>query len=87
MIVSTRLSSSPLIEPARSRNTGEKMKISYDPEVDVLSVLFNDNPIEESDEERPGLILDFDADGNVVGLEVLNASMRVDNPLEYAAHS
>jgi len=61
------------------------MKISYDPEVDVLSVLFNDSPIEESDEERPGLILDFDADGNVVGIEVLNASMRVDNPLEYAA--
>jgi uncharacterized protein YuzE len=63
------------------------MKISYDPEVDVLSVLLNDRPIEESDEERPGLILDYDADGNVVGIEVLNASMRVDNPLEYAARS
>ncbi|MCL5736216.1 MAG: DUF2283 domain-containing protein [Actinobacteria bacterium] len=60
------------------------MKISYDPEVDVLSVLFNDNPIDDSDEERPGLILDYDADGNVVGIEVLNASERVDNPLEYA---
>jgi uncharacterized protein YuzE len=63
------------------------MKISYDPEVDVLSVLLNTNPIEESDEERPGLILDYDSDGNVVGIEVLNASMRVDNPLEYAARS
>ena len=63
------------------------MKISYDPEVDVLSVLFNDSPIEESDEERPGLILDLDAEGNVVGIEVLNASMRVDNPHEYAAGS
>ncbi len=61
------------------------MKISYDPEVDVLRVLFNANPIEESDEERPGLILDFDAAGNVVGIEVLNASERVDNPLEFAA--
>ncbi len=87
MIVSSRWSSSPPIGPARSRNTGEKMKISYDPEVDVLSVLLNDNPIEESDEDRPGLILDHDADGNVVGIEVLNASMRVDNPLEYAARS
>jgi uncharacterized protein YuzE len=63
------------------------MKISYDPEVDVLSVLLNTNPIEESDEERPGLILDYDSDGNVVGIEVLNASTRVDNPLEYAARS
>jgi len=47
------------------------MKISYDPEVDVLRVLFNARPIEESDEERPGLILDYDSDGNVVGIEVL----------------
>ena len=60
------------------------MKIFYDPEVDVLRVLFNGNPIEESDEDRPGLILDYDADGNVVGVEVLNASERVDNPLQYA---
>lgn len=61
------------------------MKISYDPEVDVLRVLFNARPIEESDEERPGLILDYDADGNVVGIELLNASKRVENPFEYAA--
>ena len=60
------------------------MKVSYDPEVDVLRVLFNANPIEESDEERPGLILDYDAGGNIVGVEVLNASERVDDPLEYA---
>ena len=28
------------------------MKVTYDPEVDVLRLLFNDSPIEESDEER-----------------------------------
>jgi YD repeat-containing protein len=60
------------------------MKIFYDPEVDVLRVLFNTRPIEESDEERRGLILDYDADGNVVGIELLNASERVENPFEYA---
>jgi len=60
------------------------MKISYDPEVDILRVLFNTRAIEESDEQRPGLILDYDSDGNVVGIEVLNASERVENPLEYA---
>ncbi len=60
------------------------MKIFYDPEVDVLRVLFNTRPIEESDEDRPGLILDDDSDGNVVGIEVLNASERVENPFEYA---
>jgi len=56
------------------------MKVIYDPEVDVLRVLFRDAPVAESDEDKPGIILDYDKDGNVVGLEVLNASLRVENP-------
>ena len=62
------------------------MKVTYAPEVDVLRILFRDAPIEESDEDKPGVILDYDREGNVVGLEVLNASQRVENPrgVEYA---
>jgi uncharacterized protein YuzE len=45
------------------------MKVKYDPEVDVLSIVLSDAPVEESDEEKPGVILDFDIRGNVVGLE------------------
>ncbi len=62
------------------------MKVTYDPEVDVLRILFRDSPVEESDEDKPGVILDYDKDGNVVGMEVLNASQRVENPrgVEYA---
>jgi uncharacterized protein YuzE len=56
------------------------MKVTYDPEVDILRILLRDTPIEESDEDKPGVILDYDKDGNVVGLEVLNASQRVENP-------
>jgi uncharacterized protein YuzE len=56
------------------------MKVTYDPEIDVLRIVLSDTAIAESDEERPGVILDFDADGNVVGLEILDASKRVDNP-------
>jgi uncharacterized protein YuzE len=56
------------------------MKVTYDSEVDVLRVLFSDARIQESDEDKPGMILDYDAAGNVVGLEILNASQRVDNP-------
>lgn len=58
------------------------MKVTYDPEVDVLRILLSNAPIEESDEEKPGLILDYDKDGNVVGLEILDASQRVDDARE-----
>ncbi|MDG2991564.1 DUF2283 domain-containing protein [Candidatus Synechococcus calcipolaris G9] len=56
------------------------MKIIYDPEVDVLRILFQDTPISESDEDESGIIFDFDNQGNVVGLEVLDASQRIDDP-------
>jgi uncharacterized protein YuzE len=62
------------------------MKVTYDPEVDVLRILLSDAAIEESDEDKPGVILDYDIDGNVVGLEILEASKRMTNPrsLDYA---
>jgi uncharacterized protein YuzE len=62
------------------------MKITYDPQVDVLGILLADTSIDESDEEKPGIILDYDKDGNLVGLEILDASRRVAEPrrLEYA---
>lgn len=62
------------------------MKVTYDPETDVLRVLFGHSPIEESNENKPGVILDYDKDGNVIGLEILEASNRMDDPrsIEYA---
>jgi len=39
------------------------MKVVYDPEVDVLSVLLSDAPVAESDQDKPGAILDHDAAG------------------------
>jgi len=56
------------------------MKVTYDPDVDVLRIVFSSAPIEESDEDKPGVILDYDADGNIVGLEILDASGRVEDP-------
>lgn len=60
------------------------MKITYDSETDVLRILFSNVPIEESDEDKPGVILDYDKDGNIVGLEILDASKRVENPRSIA---
>ena len=62
------------------------MKVTYDQEVDILRIVLNDADIEESDEDKPGVIIDYDDHGNVVGLEILDASTRIANPrtLEYA---
>jgi uncharacterized protein YuzE len=62
------------------------MKVKYDAEADVLRIILNNAPVEESDESKPGVILDYDRSGNVVGLEVLDASKRVEDPtsVEYA---
>lgn len=56
------------------------MKVTYDPEVDVLRIVFRHTAIAESDEDKPGVILDYAADGELVGMEILNASTRTDNP-------
>ncbi len=56
------------------------MKITYDAESDTLTVRLKDSPIAESDEEKPGVILDFDDDGDVVSFEILDASRRLTDP-------
>ena len=53
------------------------MKITYDSEVDIMRIIFNNSPIEESDEEKPGLIVDYDKEGNIVGLEILDACKQI----------
>ncbi|MCU0549124.1 MAG: DUF2283 domain-containing protein [Leptolyngbya sp. Prado105] len=55
------------------------MQAKYDAEVDVLRIRWSDAPIEESDQDKPGIILDYDQDGNVIGVEILNASKKIEN--------
>ncbi|MGC9452048.1 MAG: DUF2283 domain-containing protein [Oceanipulchritudo sp.] len=56
------------------------MKITYEKEVDILRILFTDKAIVESDEQKPGIIIDYDQDGRIVGMEILNASKNTTNP-------
>ena len=62
------------------------MKVTYDQEVDIMRIILNDADIDESDEDKPGIIIDYDERGNIVGMEILDASTRITDPksLEYA---
>lgn len=61
------------------------MKVKYDKDVDVLSIIFSEEEIDQSDESKPGVIIDYSASGNIVGIEILDASKKVKLPvtLEY----
>lgn len=56
------------------------MKVFYDPEVDIVRIIFSNVAIVESDEDKPGVIIDYDADGNIVGMEILDASEKMEKP-------
>ena len=56
------------------------MLIKYDKEVDVVYIQFSEGRVAESDEDKPGIILDYDDQGNIVGIEVLEASKKMVQP-------
>ncbi len=58
------------------------MKVIYDSEADILSIILRESTIVESDEDKPGMILDYDASGNIVSLEIFDASQRVLSPTQ-----
>ena len=53
------------------------MKVHFDEKADALYVRFDDSKIAESEEVRPGIILDFNDKNQVVGIEILKVKNRV----------
>ncbi|MGE0638137.1 MAG: DUF2283 domain-containing protein [Bacteroidia bacterium] len=56
------------------------MKVKYDKETDIMYIVFSEQKVKESDENKPGIILDYSKDGTIVGIEILDASKRMSNP-------
>ena len=59
------------------------MKLRYDKKVDALRITLSSNPIEDSDEVKDGIIVDYDEKGKVVAIEILDVSDRVTNPSRF----
>lgn len=57
------------------------MKVVYDAETDTLTIVFRDTPVQESDELRDGIIVDYDNEGHACAIEILDASEAVADPL------
>lgn len=53
------------------------MKLEYDPKVDALYVRFGAGSVAESEEVSPGIVFDFDAEGRIVALEILDARRKL----------
>lgn len=53
------------------------MKANYDANTDTLTLELKPGIVAVSDEDKPGVILDYDAQGDLIGIEVLDASKRV----------
>jgi uncharacterized protein YuzE len=47
--------------------------VKYDPEANAAYIRFSPEKVEESEEVAPGIVLDYDAKGRIVGMEVLDA--------------
>jgi uncharacterized protein YuzE len=54
------------------------MMLRYYPETDSLYITLKPFPSESSEEVRPGVVLDFDPEGNLVGIDIDHASKHVD---------
>jgi uncharacterized protein YuzE len=60
------------------------MKVIYDPDKDILQISFSEATVEETTKITPELVLDYDKDGDLIGLEIRQASTKVENPYAIA---
>lgn len=54
------------------------MRLSYDPQTDSLYIHLSEQPSTDSDEVADNVVIDFDAQGGIVGIDVQQASRQAD---------
>jgi uncharacterized protein YuzE len=58
------------------------MKVIYDPNTDTMTIILKESAVAESDEEKKGIIIDYDNQGDMVSLEILDAKKRITQPTQ-----
>ncbi len=58
------------------------MKVKYDKETDILYIMLTSEKVKESDEDKPGIVIDYSASGTIVGIEILQASKKLPQPMK-----
>jgi uncharacterized protein YuzE len=56
------------------------MQVRIDHRADAVYLNLTDRPIKDSEQVADGIIVDYDAEGRIVGIEILDASKRTDDP-------
>lgn len=56
------------------------MRVRVDAGADAVYLNLTDRPIKDSEEVADGIVVDYDAEGRIVGVEILDASKRTDDP-------
>lgn len=55
-----------------------RMRVNHG--ADAVYLNLTDRPIRDSEEVADGIIVDYDAEGHIIGIEILDASKRTDDP-------
>ncbi len=67
------------VEPGHDGKT-ETMRMRVDHAADAVYLNLTDRPIKDSEEVADGIVVDYDEEGRIVGVEILDASKRTDDP-------
>ena len=60
-------------------------KVTYDEAANAAYIRFSPEPVQESEEVSSGIVLDYDAEGKIVGMEVLDARQHLSQALLHQA--